>query len=198
MDGGRILRSILAQRLGYQKATRIAVNFGHIFALLFLWWGITPPIKPILLIIAVFVYMAASSEELQVNVRETLRKFRIKDIVPSEFRTLEPETTLAKVLELIFHSHQEDFPIIEAGKLIGFVTRNDIINGIHQHGTSVSVSLIMRKKFPVLQESDPLNKAQNIMQENEIKALPVVRSGNVIGVVTIEDITRVYSVMSKR
>lgn len=198
MDGGRILRAILAQKMGYQKATKIAVNFGHVFALLFGYIGLIHGYI-ILIIIAVFVYMAASSEELQVDIRETLKKFTIKDILPSQFLTLDENATLAKVLELIFHSHQEDFPVVESGRMVGFVTRHDIISGIHQRGMSVRVSDIMRKKFPVLRESDSLNKAQNIMQENNIKALPVVKgAGSVISVVTIEDITRVYSVMSSR
>ncbi|UCD54919.1 MAG: site-2 protease family protein [Candidatus Omnitrophota bacterium] len=197
MDGGRIVRALLAGKLGYQKATKIAVNFGHIFALLFGYIGLING-HILLIIIAVFIYMAASSEELQVDLRETLKKFTIKDIVPSQFLTLQKEATLSKVLELMFHSHQEDFPVIEGGRMVGFITRSDIINGIHQHGVSANVSLVMKKDFPVLQERDHLDKVQNIMQENNIKALPVVRDDSVIGVVTIEDVTRVYSLMSKR
>ena len=197
MDGGRILRSVLAGRMGYRKATRIAVNFGHIFALLFGYWGIRGG-NFILIAIAIFIYIAASSEEAQVDIRETLKKFIIKDIISSQFRTLEGGTNLSKVLELIFHSHQEDFPVMEDGRMIGFVTRRDIINGIHQHGVQAYISDIMRKNFPALRESDSLNKAQNMMQENGMRALPVVRAGNIIGIVTIEDVTRVYSVMSKR
>lgn len=197
MDGGRILRALLARKMGYRKATKIAVNFGHIFALLFGYIGLMNG-HLLLIIIAVFIYMAASSEELQVDVRETLKKFTIKDIAPSQFLSLEKEATLSKVLELIFHSHQEDFPVLEDKRLAGFVTRSDIINGIHQYGVSGPVSLVMRKDFPILRESDSLDKAQNIMQENNIKALPVVKGGTAIGVVTIEDITRVYSLMSKR
>lgn len=197
MDGGRILRAILAGRMGYRKATRIAVNFGHIFALLFGYFGLVHG-HIILIIIAVFIYMAASSEELQVNIKETLKKFTIKDIIPSEFIKLEKTATLSKVLELIFHSHQEDFPVVEGERMIGFVTRHDIINGIHTRGTTASVSGIMRRDFPVLSERDSLDRAQNIMQENNLKALPITRAGNVIGVITIEDITRVYSMMAKR
>lgn len=197
MDGGRILRALLAGRLGYQKATKIAVNFGHIFALLFGYIGLIQG-HILLILIAIFIYMAASSEELQVDVRETLKKFIVKDIMPSRFLTLDKDAVLSKVLELIFHSHQEDFPILENSHMVGFVTRHDIINGIHQYGMSAPVYSIMRKDFPILRENDSLDKAQNIMQENNIKALPVMRSGNVIGVITIEDVTRVYSVMSKR
>ncbi|MGB2706042.1 MAG: site-2 protease family protein [Candidatus Omnitrophota bacterium] len=199
MDGGRILRSLLARRMGYRKATKIAVNFGHIFALIFGYFGLVQG-HIILIIIAIFIYMAASSEELQVDIRETLKRFTIKDIISPKFLTLQKDATLAKVLELIFHSHQEDFPIVEGGdgRMIGFVTRKDIINGIHEHGTSASVTDIMRKDFPILRETDFLNNAQNIMQEHNMRALPIVKGGKVVGIVTIEDITRVYSVMADR
>ncbi|MBN1354478.1 MAG: CBS domain-containing protein, partial [Candidatus Omnitrophica bacterium] len=197
MDGGRILRALLAQKLGYQRATKIAVNFGHVFALIFGYIGLMNS-HIILIIIAVFIYMAASSEELHVDIKETLKNFRIKDIVSAQFITLNKETTLQKILELVFHSHQEDFPIVEDDRYLGFVTRNDIIKGIHQHGISAKVSAIMRNDVPVLRESDPLDKAQNKMQEYSIKALPVMRGESVIGVVTIEDISRVYTVMGGR
>ena len=199
MDGGRILRAILAQKMGYKKATRIAVNCGHIFALIFGYIGLMNGYI-ILIIIAVFIFMAASSEELQVDIRETLKKFKIKDIVPSQFTTLKTDATLAKVLELIFHSHQEDFPVTEGagGRMIGFITRKDITGGIHQYGTSAHVKEIMRKAFPVLKETDSLDDAQTLMQESDMRALPVVKNHSIIGVVTIEDISRVYTVMSDR
>jgi len=197
MDGGRVLRAILAVKIGYQKATKIAVNFGHVFALFFAYLGITR-FNLILIAIAIFIYMAASSEELQVDIKETLKKFRVRDILPKDFFTITSDATLAKVLELIFHSHQEDFPVVDDGTLVGFITRQDIISNIHQFGTEKKVSDIMRRGFPKVKDTDSLVKAQNIMHENEIRALPVMRSDEVIGVVTIEDIGRVYGMISQR
>lgn len=197
MDGGRVLRALLATRLGYQKATRIAVNFGHIFALAFAYFGIVR-FNIILIIIAIFIYTAASSEELQVDVKETLKKFRVRDILPRDFLTLKPDTTLAKVLELIFHSHQEDFPVVDSEKLAGFVTRQDIMIGIHKFGMNQMVSDIMRKDFPRAKDTDSLIKAQIIMQENEMRAIPVVKDSQVLGVITLEDIGRVYAMASHR
>jgi len=197
MDGGRILRAVLAGKVGYRRATKIAVNFGHIFALLFGYFGLING-NIILIVIAVFIYMAASSEELQVDIKETLKRFIIRDIVPSAFVKLKRDATLSKVLEIMFHSHQEDFPVVEDSRMIGFVARNDIINGIHTRGTSAKVEEIMRRDVPALRETDSLDRAQNAMQENGIKALPVVKKNMIVGVVTVEDITRVYSMMSTR
>lgn len=197
MDGGRVLRALLAQRIGYQRATKIAVNLGHLFALVFAYFGIVG-FNIILIAIAIFIYIAASNEELQVDLKETLKKFRVRDILSPDFLTVNGETTLAKVLELIFHSHQEDFPVVEQDEIVGFVTRQEIITSIHTIGMQASVRDIMRKDFPKVSDTDLLTKVQRVMEENNIRALPVLRSGRVIGVVTLEDIGRIYAIASHR
>jgi len=196
MDGGRVLRALLAMRLGYQKATHIAVNFGHVFALAFAYFGIIK-LNLILVIIAVFVYIAASNEELQVEVKETLKRFRVCDILPRDFVTLPGSTTLAKVLERVFHSHQEDFPVVDNGVMTGFITRQDIMKGMHSLGAGAKVSEIMRTKVPKVRQADSLIKVQHIMQETGLRALPVLKDDKVIGVVTLEDVGRVYAMASQ-
>jgi len=197
MDGGRILRSALAKRMGYQKATKIAVNFGHMFALLFGYFGIIRG-NLLLIAVAIFIYMAASGEGLQVDFREVLKDFRVSDVLSKTFCTLEPEATLAKALELVFHSHQEHFPIVRDGQLIGFLTRKDLIAGLHSYGSTKRVEEVMRSDVPVVSDREPLVNAQRLMQERNEKALPVVRAGVVAGIVTLEDIGRVYSMMSQK
>ena len=196
MDGGRVLRAILATRMDYQRATKIAANVGHIFALAFAYYGIVK-FNIILVIISVFIYIAASNEEMQVAVKETLKKFRVRDILPRDFTTVTAEATLAKVLEHIFHSHQEDFPIVEHGVLTGFLTRKDIMMSVHRFGTGKKVGEVMRKHFPKAKEEDQLMKIQGVMSEKGLRALPVVRGDKVVGVVTIEDITRAYAMASQ-
>jgi len=197
MDGGRILRSILAQKLDYRRATSIAVNLGHIFAIFFGYTGIVNG-NIFLILIAIFIYMAASQEGAQVDVRETIKKFLVKDVLPKEFLTLGAEIPLSKVLELVFHSHQEDFPVVESHKLVGFITRSDIIVSIHQFGTAKLVKDVMRKDFPTVTPGESLTEAQKIMESRGLKALPVLKDGNIQGVISLEDISRVYAVMSRR
>lgn len=198
MDGGRLLRAVLADRIGYQRATRIAVNFGHIFALFFAFMGIVVRFNIMWIAIAIFIYMAASSEELQVDIKETLKKIRVRDILSHDFLTLERRTTLSKVLEIIFHSRQEDFPVMEAGRMVGFVTRQDIVSSIHRFGMDKEVGDIMRADVPVVNDTDTLVAAHAVMQDASLRALPVIKAGQVVGVVTLEDVGRIYSVVSER
>ena len=76
MDGGRVLRSLLAGRIGYVKATKFAVGLGHIFAIGFAYFGIVN-FNMVLIAIAIFIYMAASSEGHQTDAKEALKKFKI-------------------------------------------------------------------------------------------------------------------------
>jgi len=197
MDGGRIFRALLATKLGIRKATRIAVSLGHLFALVFAYFGITR-MNFILVIIAVFIYTAASGEEMQVNVKETLKKFRVRDILPQDFVSIKPDATLGNVLETVFHNRQEDFPVVADGKMAGFITRKDLVTGLHQFGKDKTVSEVMRKDFPKVKDTDTLVKAQNVMQANGVTALPVLKDGDAIGVITIEDIGRVYAMISRK
>lgn len=197
MDGGRVLRALLAQKMGYQKATKVAVNLGHLFALGFAYFGIVG-FNIILIAIAIFIYVAASNEELQVDLKETLKKFKVKDILSADFFTVNADTPLSKVLELIFHSHQEDFPVVEDGNIVGFVTRHDIMGGIHNLGGQAPVENIMRKDFPKVADTDFLIQVQKVMEENSMRAIPVMKDDKVIGIVTLEDIGRIYSIASQR
>jgi len=197
MDGGRMLRAVLAAKLGYQRATRFAATLGHIFAIVFAYFGIVR-FNLIMIAIAIFIYMAASSEEVQVDIKETLKKFKVRDILPHDFYTLTADTVLSKALELVFRSHQEDFPVLDGKELAGFVTRQDMMSGVHRFGTDVLIRDIMRKEFPKAKETDSLVMVQNLMQENEMAAMPVMRGDDVIGIVTIEDIGRVYAMISQK
>lgn len=195
MDGGRVLRAFLAQRMGFQKATKIAVNFGHLFSILFVFWGIATS-NFWLIIIAIFIYIAASQEELQVDIMETLKRFKVKDILPEQYLTVNRETRLSKVLELIFHSHQEDFPVLEGDQVVGFVTRADLISAIHQYGLDKVVGEVMRRDFPSAGPRDSLIKVHKLMEESNLKAVPIIEEGRLAGVITMEDLGKIYSLMS--
>jgi predicted transcriptional regulator len=197
MDGGRVLRSFLARKMDYGKATRIAIGFGHTFAVLFGVVGlISNPANPILIIIAFFIFMAASAEGMQVELRISLRGFRVKDVLPEQFFSVTSDTPLSEVLALTLRSHQEDFPVIDSGKLTGLLVRSDVISAIHQFGMQKAVRDVIRNEFPTVDVADSLIKAHKLMEEWQIKAIPVVNRGQVAGIIGLEDISRVYLLMS--
>ncbi|MFH1305844.1 MAG: site-2 protease family protein [Candidatus Omnitrophota bacterium] len=191
MDGGRVLRAALSSRIGYEKGTAIAVRLGHIFALLFAYFGIVHG-HIFLLVIAVFIYMAASSEGLQVRIEGTIKNYSVKDVLAGNFVSVRCSTSLSKMLELMFHTHQEDYPVIEDGKFQGFVTRRSIMRGLHEKGGDTAASEIMRKDILPVKETTKLHVVQRLMQKHTTGAMPVAKNGRIVGVVTMSDINRVY------
>lgn len=194
MDGGRILRAFLAQRMDYRKATRIAVQLGHFFAILFIFLGIRYN-HLLLIIIAFFIYFSASQEGAQVDLRMVLKRFFVRDILNPHFITVSPEISINEILGLIFHTHQEDFPVVEAGRLVGFLPRGEIISVIHQRGKDVTAREIMWHDFPVLGPNNSLYEVHTKFETSGLKALPVVEGEKLLGIVTIEDIGRIYGLV---
>ncbi|MFH1846630.1 MAG: site-2 protease family protein [Candidatus Omnitrophota bacterium] len=191
MDGGRVLRAILSSRMSYREATKIAVGLGHIFALLFAYFGIVYG-HIFLLLVAVFIYMAASSEGAQVEVRETIKKYRVSDVLADDFVYIAEDATLAKVLELMFHTHQEDYPVIKDDILKGMATRREIMKALHERDKNTCAGDIMRKDIPSVKVTDQLHFVQRLMHKYATNAMPVKKDYKIIGVVTIDDINRVY------
>ncbi len=196
MDGGRVLRAILSYRLSYKDATAVAVRLGHIFALLFAYFGIVYG-HIFLMIIAVFIYMAASSEGLQVQVTETIKYYTVRDILARHFESVGPDTPVSKVLELMFHTHQEDYPVLEEGRLKGIITRREVIRGMHEGGKEITVGRIMREDIPPVKVTTGLDTARKLMLKYNTHAMPVQKNGKIVGVVTLDDINRVYVVASE-
>lgn len=198
MDGGRILRSILARKLSYQKATRIAVAFGHLFALIFAFTAlISQPPNFLLLLIALFIFVAASQEETVANIKTTLEKIKVTDIMTENFYTVSAYATIAEVLNLILHTHQEDFPVVEENRIVGFLPRNKIIIALHNKELERKVEELMLKEHPYLKPEELLSSAYNKMESSHLKALPIIKDGYLKGIVTLEDISRIYSLFSK-
>jgi len=191
MDGGRVVRALLSYRMGHRKATKVAVKLGHIFALIFAYIGIVHG-HIFLLIIAVFVYTSASSEALQVDVSEAIKDHFVKDVLGRGYQALRPDDPLGKVLELMLHTHQEDYPVMKDSLMVGFVTKRAFIEGLHTRGKEAVVSGIMRTDIPAINVNTALHEVRDLMQKYNTRSMPVEKKGIIAGVVTIEDIDRVY------
>lgn len=195
MDGGRVLRALLARVMTLQKATRIAVNFGYFFIFMFVAWGLMSG-NIWLLIIAFFVYISASQEASHVDITETLKRYRVRDILPDEYLSVDPDTKLSKVLEMIFHSRQENFAVLQNGGLAGIVTRAGIVSAIHQFGLEKPVNEIMVREFPTASASDSLTKIYGLMDASGIRAIPIMEQGKLLGLITMEDLGKIYALIS--
>jgi Zn-dependent protease/CBS domain-containing protein len=190
MDGGRVLRGILSARFGAVRATNISAAVGQVMAAGGFILGIF--INPVLILIAVFVFFGASSEAQMVRQRETMRGLSVADVMGTKRRTetITPYHNFGQVLDAVIHGYQEDFPVVdENGGLVGIVTRSEIMSAAHSSDKFLTVRDLMKTEFPTISpDADLFKDGQRLLQESGMRALPVVREGELVGMLTTEDI----------
>jgi CBS domain-containing protein len=194
MDGGRVLRALLALKLEYVQATQIAATIGQGIALLFGFIGLFT--NSFLLFIALFVWIGAAQEASTVQVRHSLGGIPITRAMQTDFQTLVPSDTLARVVELILAGSQQDFPVMENGRVIGILDRDTFISALSKNGQNTPVSEVMHRKVPEIDSHDMVETALTRLQESGSKTLPVMHGDRLVGLITSENITEFLMIRS--
>jgi Zn-dependent protease/CBS domain-containing protein len=191
MDGGRILRGLLATRLGVLRATEISSIVGQVFAAAFFLIGLLGG-NILLALIAVFIFFGASGESQMVRQRELTRGLSVSDVMGTKPRTetVTPYHTFGQVLDSVIHGYQEDFPVVdENGKLVGMITRDEIMTAAHSPQRYSSVRELMKTNVPTVSaKADLFEDGLSTLQQSGLRALPVTENGELVGMLTIEDV----------
>ena len=193
MDGGRILRGVLAARLGRVRATEFAAVVGQSYAFALLLLGLLGG-HILLAVVAVFVFVGASGELRTVRQRESARGLTVSEVMGtrSRVRTVSPYHNLGQVLEEVLHGYQSDFPVLgEDGELAGMITRDEIHAAMNSPDRFLLVRDLMKTQLPTLSPGSKLfDSGQRLLHESGIKALPVTEDGKFAGMLTIEDVAQ--------
>jgi Zn-dependent protease/CBS domain-containing protein len=192
MDGGRVLRALLAMRLGRRRATAIAANVGQALAILFGIIGFF--YNPFLIFIAIFVYLGAQAEAGMVEMQSALAGLRVRDAMMTRFRTLTAQDTLAKAIEELLAGSQQDFPVLENDQPIGILRRNDLVKALSDGRRDTLVSVGMSRDCHTVDEATPLKGAVESMRQSQCSTVPVVAGGRMVGLLTLENISEVIMV----
>jgi len=198
MDGGRVLRALLALKLDYSRATSIAVSIGQGLALLAGLYGFMSGSYSLILI-AIFVWMGAGQEGKQVETKGVLRQITVGQAMTRQPATISTTDTLARAVELTLTTSQADYPVLDsfAGGLAGLLTAQDLLRGLHRTGETGSVAQTMHTTFATTTANEPLFQAQQRMKTNRLRALPVVDDeGRLAGLLTAEDVNEAYRLLS--
>ena len=188
MDGGRVLRALLAMRLPYAKATRIAAGIGQGIALLFGVVGFFYLHNPMLMFVALFVFLAASEEHALVRARATMTGFPVRAAMVTEFETLDAADPLQRAVDLLMSGSQQDFPVLENGAPIGVLSRPDLIAALQSQGAQARVGQVIQREAQMADPGEPLEDVFQRMRERRRSALPVVSAGRLVGMVTTENV----------
>ncbi len=195
MDGGRVLRALLAMRMDYVRATQIAANIGQGLAFVFGFIGLFS--NPFLLFIAFFVWIGASQEASMVQMRNSISGIPVTRAMLTDFKTLSPRDTLSQVVGLILAGSQHDFPVLDNDeRVIGILERNEFIAALSKKGQSTPVVDVMRRDLPSVDSHDMVETALMRLQESGAKTLPVMHGGQFVGLVTSENITEFLMIRS--
>jgi hypothetical protein len=125
MDGGRILRALLAARLGRQRATGIAASVGQGMAILFGIAGFL--FNPFLIFIAIFVFLGAQAEAQMVAASVAMKGLTVRDGMLTRYRTLFATDSVSKAVDELLAGSQQDFPVLEGERVAGVLRRNDLV-----------------------------------------------------------------------
>jgi Zn-dependent protease/CBS domain-containing protein len=190
MDGGRVLRGLLAIRLGPVRATDISSGVGQFFGIVFILIGLF--INPLLALIGLFILLGAGGESQMVRQREMMRGLNVSDVMGTKPRTetVTPYHNFGQVLDSVLHGYQEDFPVVdEGGNIVGIVTRNEILAAAHSPDRYASVRDLMKTDVPTISpDADLFKDGYRILQESGLRALPVAKNGELVGMLTVDDV----------
>lgn len=195
MDGGRVLRSLLAMQIPMVSATRIAAKVGQVcavgFGLLGLWLA-----HPFLVLIAVFVFIAAQQEANAVEARSAVAGLRVRDATMRDFMVLAPTDTVAHAAKLLLSGSQTEFPIVAEGKPIGLLSRERMIEALADGKAQTPVTDWTIPECRIFSPQDSLRDALAVLVESRCRAAMVVEHDRVMGLLTLENIHELMMVRS--
>jgi stage IV sporulation protein FB len=200
MDGGRVLRALLAMRLGMVRGTRIAARVGQAFAVVFAIVGLQYNV--FLLLIAAFVFLGAEAEYDAVQTRAVAGDLTAQRLTVTDVRVLQPTTRLAEAIRLLTRSDQRAFPVLDdGGHLLGILTRDEMLTGVANAGLEAPVTVAMAP--PALTGTIAIGlgfeEAVQALWQSKRDALPVVDAeGRFAGLMTRDNVTDVLLVQRLR
>jgi Zn-dependent protease/CBS domain-containing protein len=189
MDGGRVLRALLAMRSGdYAAATETAARIGRYFALLFGILGLFVLHNPVLVLIALFVWLSAAGEAAAAQTSAMLDGVPLQRLMITDVQTLAPTDPLSRAVQLILDGFQQDVPVVDGGVVTGMLTRPELLKALAERGNDARVGDVMQRDFPSANPSEPPDVALGRLKSCGCHSLPIVRDGRLLGVLTIENV----------
>ena len=195
MDGGRILRALLAMFMDYGKATRTAAMVGQLIAIGLGFLGLQSG-NVMLVFIAVFVWIGAQSEAGLVTERMELRGVPVRRAMLTSFQSLAPTNTLGDAVNLLLAGSQQDFPVVSDGKVLGMLTRAGLIEGLSRGGRDAAVKDVALQAVASIDASAMLAPALAHLREGGLACLQVVENGQTVGLLTAENVAEFLMVKS--
>jgi Zn-dependent protease/predicted transcriptional regulator len=186
MDGGRVFRALLATRMDRVKATEVAARTGQALALLFGFAGLF--FNPFLVFIALFVWMGAAQEATAAQLQGALDAIPVGRVMVRDVRSLAAQDRLRLAVGVVLAGFQQDFPVTMDGRLVGVLTRDDLMRAYSERGPDAPVADVMRRDYVTAEESELLSTALGRLAQCRCRTLPVTNRGTLVGLLTMNNL----------
>ncbi len=194
MDGGRILRALLAERTDYVHATRRAVAIGQGFAMLLMMIGVVWNVW--LVLIGFFLFLGAQMEDRSVVFQSVLETVRMEQVMLTQFSILSPADTLEDALSKAVHTLQDDFPVVRGMEMVGVINKSRIVDALRRSGNGY-VQPAMVRSFEVAKRTDSLAEAFRKLGARGLSMIPVVDAGRLVGIVTMQNLMHSMALLAE-
>lgn len=186
MDGGRVLRAILAMKFERHIATNIAARIGQILALGFIILGFYS--NPFLIFIGIFIMLGAQAEAQYTQAKSMLKGYKVKDALMKEYHIIDANETIKRAVQMLLNGQCKNFLVMETNKPIGTLSRDEIIKGLSERGENEIIQNVMNRDLIFLNSDSPLENAYQQAQLNKASLMPVLENNQLIGTLDTENI----------
>jgi len=194
MDGGRVLRAALSLRMNHNRATQVAARVGQGFAL---WLGFIGLLyNPFLIFIALFVWIGAAAEAETEQIKSTLHGAFVGSAMLTEYHVLSPGDTLNHAIEMTLAGSQKDFPVMQKEDVVGVLTQDDLLKGLHAQGAQSHVGDWMQKKIYSAESQESLEKVLERLQTCNCSLITVTEAGQLVGIINLENIMELIKIQA--
>jgi len=208
LDGGHILRALLARGGDQVTATRRAVAVGQFFSFaLFVTGGVIflgtnsnsrwLSNNLWIMMAGVFLFLMAQLEDRSMILQAVLERVRVRDVMITDFATLSPADTLAEALQRRVHPPQEEFPVVRGTDMVGVISRQQIAASLQEEGNGY-VQSAMRREYMVAGPQESLAAVLRRIGRSGLAMIPVVEGGYLVGIITFQNLMRKLTVLSLR
>jgi Zn-dependent protease len=195
MDGGRVLRALLAMRLDYGRATNIAVRIGQALAVMLGIYGLFNG-GFFMILIAIFVYNGAAQEGRLVEQYSKLRGLTVRQAYASQAAYLSPYDTIQRAVSLKLLGWQSNFPVFYNGQMVGLLTERDTMEALTRRGPNTLVGQVMSTHILPVTPDQELFDVQQRMANERLTALPVMEGSRFLGMVTWRNINQLLRTLA--
>jgi Zn-dependent protease/CBS domain-containing protein len=199
MDGGRVLRALLARRRGYARATKIAAEVGKVFAILLGLFGLFGPGGLFMVAIAFFIYIGASGEAQQTLMKAAFEGFQVQDIMTPADRidTVEARLSVAELIEQMFKQRHTGYPVERNGRIVGLVTLDDARAVREVEREAYRVDEVMTTELHTIEPTASAMEAMERLQRNNIGRLLVYDDEEFVGLLTRSDLLTALNIIKE-